>query len=119
MRDIEAREDIEKLINHFYSKLLQLPNMQPVFAELNFEAHLPQIVHFWSFVLLDEEGYKTNVFDKHRHLQIDLTHFDDWLATFISSVDDLYLGQKADLAKQRATVLTHTFKSKWDQNKKA
>lgn len=113
MRDIATREDIESLVVTFYEQLLQIEDIQPVFAQVNFSAHLPQIVHFWSFVLLDEPGYKTNVFEKHRHLPIQLHHFDTWLAIFIRTVDELFAGEKAELAKQRATVLTHTFKSKW------
>lgn len=87
--------------------------MQPAFHGLNFEEHIPRIVAFWAMVLLDEEGYKTNVFDKHLHLPITLALFDIWLDTFIKTVDRFYQGEKADLAKQRATVLSYTFKSKW------
>ncbi len=113
MKDIKTKTDIELLINSFYEKLLLNPEMKVVFEGIDFKNHVPQIVHFWSFVLLDEEGYKTNVFDKHLHLPIKLHQFDIWLDMFIKSVDELYAGEKAELAKQRATVLTHTFKSKW------
>ena len=113
MRDINTREDIESLILAFYDQLLQIKDIKPIFDHLDFPAHIPQIVHFWSFVLLDEPGYKTNVFEKHRHLPIQLHQFDTWLATFTTTVDNLFSGEKAELAKQRATVLTHTFKSKW------
>ena len=113
MKDITTKTDIELLINLFYEKLLQNPEMKVVFEGIDFKNHVPQIVHFWSFVLLDEEGYKTNVFDKHLHLPIKLHQFDIWLDTFIKTVDELYIGEKAELAKQRATVLTLTFKSKW------
>lgn len=114
MRDIETTADIELLINTFYSALLQIEDMKPVFAGIDFPNHVPQIVHFWSFVLLDEPGYKTNVFEKHRPLPIQLHQFDTWLATFTNTVDSLFEGEKADLAKLRATSLTHTFKSKWE-----
>jgi hemoglobin len=113
MADITNKEDIEKLMRHFYSNLLALPGMEPVFAGIDFEQHLPKIIHFWSFVLLDEEGYKTNVFDKHLSLPIKSAQFDEWLITFTSSVDELFEGEKARLAKQRAITLAYTFKSKW------
>lgn len=113
MKDIENREDIQLLVKNFYENLLRFPEMQPVFSGLNFEEHLPRIVAFWSMVLLDEEGYTTNVFDKHLHLPITLPLFDLWLSTFITTVDGLFLGERAELAKQRARLLTHTFKSKW------
>lgn len=117
MKDIESKADIELLIRSFYSKLLLDDDMKVVFTNIHFEDHIPQIVHFWSFVLLDEPGYKTNVFEKHINLPIKLHHFDFWLKTFTNAVDELFAGEKAELAKQRATVLTFTFKSKWEKMK--
>jgi hemoglobin len=117
MNDIASKKDIELLINTFYSKLLQVEEIKPVFAGINFEAHVPHIVHFWSFVLLDEEGYKTNVFEKHIQLPIKTHQFDIWLKIFNDTVDELFKGEKAELAKQRATVLAFTFKSKWEKLK--
>ncbi|HRH11044.1 MAG TPA: group III truncated hemoglobin [Bacteroidia bacterium] len=113
MKDISSSQDIELLIRKFYSDLLAIPEMQKPFEGIHFEEHIPKIVHFWSFVLLDEEGYKTNVFEKHLHLPIELPMFDTWLATWLRSVDSLFAGEKAELAKQRAEVLAFTFKAKW------
>lgn len=117
MKDISTRSDIEKLILHFYAELLKDKEMQHVFHGLDFEKHVPNIVAFWAFVLLDEEGYKTNVFDKHLHLPIKPEHFDFWLNTFTQAVNSLFAGEKANLAISRATVLAFTFKSKWEKLK--
>lgn len=117
MNDITSRQDVERLIKLFYDNLLQDHEMKKVFEGIDFKNHLPQIVHFWCFVLLDEQGYKTNVFDKHLHLPIKLHQFDMWLRTFVNTIDDLFKGEKAEIAKQRATVLTFTFKSKWEKLK--
>lgn len=117
MKDIETKADIDGLVRTFYSHLLQIDEMKPPFEALDFEQHIPRIVHFWSFVLLDEEGYRTNVFDKHMHLPIQPPMFDTWLKTWVESVDSLFAGEKAELAKQRATVLAFTFKSKWEKLK--
>ena len=115
--DITSNDDIIILINVFYERLLQIEGMPAVFADLNFEAHKPRIVHFWAFVLLDEPGYTTNVFDKHFHLPIKLHMFQQWLQVFTNTVNDLFVGEKADMAIQRATVLTFTFESKWQKLK--
>lgn len=112
-RDIQTKKDIEELIHEFYGELLKIDRMKEIFKNINFENHVPNIVHFWSFVLLDEEGYKTNVYDKHLHLSILKPDFDTWLEVFKTSVDKLFIGDKAEMAKQRATVLSYTFKSKW------
>lgn len=113
MKDILVRADIELLMQTFYDSLLKIDGMQPVFASINFDVHLPKIVDFWEFVVLDVEGYKSNVFDKHLNLPIKSPQFDEWLNVFKSTVDALFAGEKADLIKQRATVLAFTFKSKW------
>jgi hemoglobin len=115
MRDIESRADITLLIQTFYERLLQLDDIKPVFAGINFQEHVPHIVSFWSFVLLDEEGYKTNVFDKHLPLPIRPYMFDIWLEVWTQAVNDLFRGERAGLAIQRATALAFTFKSKWEK----
>lgn len=114
MNDIKSREDITLLINEFYSKLLEIEEIKPVFAGIDFPAHVPHIVSFWSLVLLDEEGYKTNVFDKHINLPIKAHMFDVWLEIWLRTVDSLFKGEIAELAKLRAISITYTFKSKWE-----
>jgi len=118
MQDISTKKDIELLIRNFYNNLLLIEEMKAPFEGLDFEKHIPHIVHFWSFVLLDEEGYKTNVFDKHINLPIKPHMFDVWLNVWIETLNSMYQGEKAELAKQRATVLAYTFKSKWEHLKK-
>jgi hemoglobin len=118
MRDIQTREDIEKLLRYFYDNLLKSEGMKRVFSLVDFEAHFPKIVHFWSFVLLDEEGYRTNVFEKHLPLPIETPQFDEWLQAFIAAVDANFQGEKAELAKLRATTLAYTFKAKWSALKR-
>jgi hemoglobin len=117
MNDISSRQDIELLIETFYSRLLKIDGMKEVFEGIDFKEHTPHIVHFWSFVLLDEAGYRTNVFEKHLRLPIQPHQFDTWLETFNGAVDALFKGDTAELAKQRATTLAYTFKSKWKQIK--
>ena len=113
MNDISTREDISRLVRLFYDRLLHDPQVKHIFEPLDLEEHLPKIIHFWSFVLLDEEGYKTNVFEKHLPLPLKPEFFDTWLAHFTNSLDELFKGEIADMAKQRATVLVFTFKNKW------
>lgn len=117
MNDITSRQDIQLLVETFYSKLLKMEGMKEVFEGIDFGSHVPHIVHFWGFVLLDEEGYKTNVFEKHLKLPIQSHQFDTWLQVFNGTVDELFEGPTANLAKQRATSLAFTFKNKWEQLK--
>ena len=110
--DIRNKEDIELMIRSFYASLLTNEIIKPVFANTDFEAHMPHMIAFWSFVLLDEEGYKTNVFDKHVNLGIKEEHFEIWLNHFEKNIDSLFEGEKTELAKLRAQTIAFTFKEK-------
>jgi hemoglobin len=116
-KDIENREDIEVLIQLFYSRLLKDPLMLPHFAHTDFVHHTPRIVGFWAFVLLDEPMKIGNVFDAHRHLKVDDHHFERWIQTFSTTVDELFEGKIANKAKQNAEVIGFTFASKLKNNK--
>ena len=111
-KNIETKADVELLVRTFYDRVLQDDLLAPHFAGVDFEAHFPRMFAFWNFILLDEAGFTGNVFDKHVHLNIDERHFKQWLHIFHATVNDLFEGDKAELAKQRADVLGFTFQSK-------
>lgn len=112
MNDITTKDDIVKLVTIFYDKIVKDDCLSPFFVHLNLEKHLPKMVDFWSFVLLDEAGYSTNVTDKHTHMRLKKEHFDQWIKLFNETVDQLYTGEKADLAKERAFLIRWTIESK-------
>ena len=112
MRDIQSRADIEELITLFYSKVAEDPSLSPFFAKIDWKKHLPQMIHFWCFALLDEAGYTTNVVEKHLHMPLKAAHFSTWLQYFNETIDTLFSGEKADAAKQRAAVIGWTIQSK-------
>lgn len=113
-KDIQIKEDLVLLVNVFYNRVLQDEKLAHFFAHLDFEKHKPKMVHFWSFVLLDEPGYTTNVFDKHAHLKATSADFNEWVRLFHETVDEMFEGEKAEAAKFRATTLGFTFGSKLD-----
>lgn len=116
MREIEKREDVEKLVRTFYGKVLQDEKLKPFFADLDFEAHLPKMIHFWAFVLLDEPDYKTNVTEKHMNMPLKKKHFDRWLFLFSETVNELFSGEKAEMAVQRANTIAWTIGNKMNVN---
>jgi hemoglobin len=113
--DISTREDVTTLVERFYDHLLRHEQLGPVFNGINIKEHLPRIIHFWSFVLLEEDGYKTNVFDKHLNLPLKPEFFQEWARLFCATTDDLFAGPTAEMAKQRANTLAYTFSSKWQK----
>jgi hemoglobin len=112
MKDIENKEEVAFLVETFYGKVLQNDELKPFFADLDFPAHLPKMIHFWSFVLLDEANYKTNVTEKHMHMPLKKENFDTWLKLFTETVDENFEGEKAEMAKQRAFTIAWTISNK-------
>lgn len=111
-KDIETRNDIESLLNDFYKKAFKDDLIGRFFTEvvpLNLETHLPLIADFWESVLLDGKGYRKNVMEIHRDIsnksKIEKEHFDRWVQLFTESVNNLFEGPKANLAKQRAASI--------------
>lgn len=109
MHDIESEADIAVWMNAFYRKLLVDEITAPVFEGLDLEAHMPKLVNFWAFVLLEKEGYTTNVFEKHIRLNLEKKHFERWLMHFDATTDELFAGEKAETAKKRVKLLATTF----------
>lgn len=112
VQDIENQEDVALLVRTFYSRLLDDPFMSPFFEGINFENHFPRMIAFWSFILLNTEGFGGNVFDAHRRLAIDERHFEKWISTFHATVDDFFIGNNAEKAKSQASIIGYGFQSK-------
>ena len=112
MREIKNEADVHELVQTFYQKVLVDEVLAPFFKKLNFEEHLPKMEFFWRFVLLDEPGYTTSVTDKHMHMRLKEEHFKRWILLFNQTLDELFIGEKVELAKQRAAIIGWTIQSK-------
>lgn len=112
-KDIASRKDIEYLVNQFYERVKADPLIGPVFTEIarvNWEKHLPLMCDFWENAILFTGCYQGNPMDLHKHLHKAMPllqeHFQQWNYLFITTVDDLFSGEKALLAKQRALKIS-------------
>jgi hemoglobin len=112
MTDITTKEDILTLVDQFYGKVLKDEILFPFFNHVDFERHKPKMIHFWSFVLLDDAGYTTDVTKVHMNMRIKKEHFDRWISLFNATVDELYEGPNANKAKERAFLIRWTIESK-------
>lgn len=108
-RDITSRKDIEQLIAGFYEKVKPDPTIGFIFTDIvtiNWEHHIPVIVDFWEGILLDNPVYQRNAMDVHyqlnKQLPLQKIHFETWLRLFTSTIDELFEGTVAGLAKTRA-----------------
>jgi len=119
MKDIENREDIERLIDEFYRRIREDDVVGVIFndvATINWDKHLPVMCDFWDNVLFFSGKYAGNPMDLHKNLHsirsIDSKHFSRWVQLFTETVDDLYTGEKAELAKQRAKSISFIIQDK-------
>ncbi len=110
--DIRNREDLLQLVTLFYEKLLADDSISFLFTEvakIDLGHHLPVLVDFWDNVLFQSDTYRKNAMQPHLalHQQSPLTkdHFVTWLRYFKESVDELFDGEKAFQAKERATSI--------------
>ncbi|MDF3025712.1 MAG: hypothetical protein K0S23_19 [Fluviicola sp.] len=113
MKEIESKEDVALLVETFYQKLVNDELVSHFFSQLDLKEHLPRVIQFWSFILLDEAGYSANMMEKHARLDLNEESFDRWLKLFHETVDQFFTGEKAELAKQRSTLIAWTMKTKF------
>jgi hemoglobin len=108
--DIKNRADIEKLVNIFYEKVKKDIAISHFFndvAKVNWENHLPKMCDFFENILLSSGNYDGNPMLAHEELhkksEVKVEHFHQWNILFDATVDELFLGVKAEEIKQRAT----------------
>lgn len=120
--DIQNREDLLLLVTRFYEKLLADPSISYLFTEvakIDLSHHLPVLVDFWENILFQADSYRKNAMqphlDLHRLSPLTTAHFDTWLSYFKESVDELFEGEKAFIAKERATSIATVMRIKISQ----
>lgn len=109
-KDLQNRADIRTLINAFYEKMLTDEQLGYIFTDvvkIQLDKHLPHLYDFWENALFYTGTYKRDLMDIHLNLhfnfhRLEEEHFDQWLALFNETVDQLYEGEKAKIAKERA-----------------
>lgn len=108
-RDISNRADIQQLVDTFYNKVRSDEVIGYLFnevAQVNWAHHLPRMYDFWENIIFQTGSFKGNPMPVHvqLHEKSPLTkeHFARWQQLFLATVDELFVGEKAELAKQRA-----------------
>lgn len=122
-KEITSRADIELLVDTFYNKITADSKIGFIFQKhmlLTFEEHMPIMYNFWESILLHTNTYKGNPILKHIELNKKVTltkdHFDHWVLIWNSTVDELFIGTKADEAKQKAESMKQLMLYKLNQS---
>lgn len=108
-KDITGRADIELAIRSFYDKVVADDTIGFIFndiAKVNWEKHLPVMYDFWENVLFFTGKYSGDPMNVHKHLnniiELNMQHFERWTRLFNQTIDELFQGENAERAKQRA-----------------
>ena len=114
--DIETRADCERLVRAFYERAMADPIIGFIFvdvAKLDLEAHVPKITSFWETILLGNRTYTGGAFAPHAALHAQVTlrpgHFERWLQLWFGTVDSMFAGERANLAKIHALRVARAF----------
>ena len=108
--DIKTREDISILIHAFYTEVREDDLLGPIFNSMikDWDTHLSLLVDFWETNLFFIKKYAGNPLeahvraDKFHDHKINELHFGTWLNLWFKNIDALYVGDNAQLAKNRA-----------------
>lgn len=113
-REIKNREDVFLLVSEFYKKVRKDPVLGPFFNRVitDWEAHIDRLTTFWETSLFMtkklEKRYQGNPLQVHIHVDqendhaITQEHFGLWINLWFATLDDYFVGEVAQNAKNRA-----------------
>ena len=114
-QDIESQKDVELLVHTFYKRVREHPEIGRFFNETikDWDEHLEKLTKFWMANLFQEPGFQGNPMKAHIEVDqsfgnsIEQAHFGHWLQLWFSTIDSLFTGEKATMAKERARNIAH------------
>ena len=115
--DIVDVADVEVLVRRFYRAAIPDPTLGPVFDGfgVDWSVHIPKLVDFWALRLLDRPGYMGNAVGAHQPVLercgFGAVELDRWLELWGETVDELFAGPTAELAKERARLAGQAIES--------
>ncbi len=112
MTDIRDDSDLKTMVYSFYDKVQKDERLGYIFndyAFIDWDTHLPKMVDFWSNIVFRTGRYSGRPFMKHISLPIQRNDFNIWYGLFVETVDEHFVGEKADFVKKMAWKIANTF----------
>ena len=114
-QDIQDRNDVFTLVSAFYAKVRQNKEIGPFFNETidDWPAHLEKLTDFWETNLFLVSKFRGNPMKAHKEVDqnfnntLEQKHFGEWLNMWFETIDELYEGERANIAKNRARNMAH------------
>lgn len=127
-KDLETREDVSRLVRTFYDRVRQDEMLGPIFNGIvqDWESHFEKLTDFWQGNLFFFVKTKYTGDPKSAHQRMDaaighqttMEHFGRWINLWVATVDELYEGEKASLAKNQARKMATFLFLKIFENRK-
>lgn len=124
--DLDCREQIDAMVYGFYRRLLDDPEMAPLFfevANIDLDAHLPTICQYWHKMLLGDRTYQRHMMEKHRALDDKMplsgVHHERWLGHFMANLDGRFSGPLTDRARRLAATIMDNLYHQLQQRRSA
>src|SRR5687768_8822570 len=96
-------------MDKFYENVKTDELIGPVFSHVEWPHYLHIRSDFWSSLLLGDQSYRENLFQKHLPLPVQPQHFQQWLKLFHQTVNENFEGKKAEEVKMRAETIAGIF----------
>ena len=111
---IENREDINLLVRTFYHKVRKDNVLGPIFNSIisDWESHFIVLTDFWETQLFLKRKYYGNPVVVHQEVDVKMNnsitseHFGLWLNLWFETIDTLFEGETAWIAKNRAQKMS-------------
>ncbi|PCJ94977.1 MAG: globin [Flavobacteriaceae bacterium] len=109
-KEISTRKEVYELVTAFYGKIRKDELLGPIFEKhiKDWDSHFERLTDFWETNLFFVNKFKGNPMHKHQMVDaaenhtIDANHFGVWLNIWFQTIDELFVGEKAMIAKNRA-----------------
>lgn len=124
-KDLEHRKDVSKLVRAFYAKVRIDVVLGPIFNGIitDWEAHLELLTDFWDTQLFLKRKYYGNPIKVHNEVDEKVNHtttpehFGLWLNLWFQTIDELFVGDNAFIAKNRARQISSMLYMQMFQNR--
>lgn len=112
--DIQNRDDVFLLVSTFYNKVRADNVLGPFFNKVikDWDAHIERLTTFWETSLFMTKKLEHRYYGNPLQVHIDVDqendntitelHFGLWLNLWFQTIDELFVGEYADNAKNRA-----------------
>jgi len=127
-KDIEDRSDVHLLVTTFYNRIKEDDFIGHFFLNAipstEWEHHIDKLTDFWETNLFLIKSYTGNPMQVHKRLDentnnsITQEHFGKWLELWISTIKELFYGEKADKAIHSARNISFVLFLRIFENRK-